>query len=189
MAFDARKANELFDSALRIWTKVKPAHDHSSTVLEPFSKLYGAGFAGPIAHADDSLKKCVEVAAALRKFTAKFAAPGSNRWKDGGTILAEFTNASVGRKVENQQAVLKLRQLADFLDQLKSISAAGKDFTGAAKIYADGIARLQRDTVAMGGNIEASRKASSDFANVATSSDHILPNVTAALQMAERMAR
>ncbi len=27
--------NALFDSALRIWSKVKPLHDHSSTVLEP----------------------------------------------------------------------------------------------------------------------------------------------------------
>ena len=189
MTFDVGKVNALFDSALRIWSKVKPLHDHSSTVLEPFSKLYGAGFSGPIAHADESLKKCVEVASALRKFTAKFAAQGSNRWKDGGTILAEFTNASVGRKAENQQAVLKLSQLADFIGQLKSYAAAGKDLTRVAKLYADGLAKLQMDTVALGGNLEASRTASNDFSNVMSASDYILPNVKAALKMAEGMAR
>ncbi len=189
MGFDVSKVNALFDSALRIWSKVKPINDHASTILEPFSKLYGAGFAGPIAHAHDHLKTCVSVAAALRKFTSKFAAPGINKWKDGGTILAEFTKAGVGRKADNQQAVVKLKQVVEFVGQLKAFSSAGKDLTAAAKIYADTLAKLQKDIVALAGNLEASKKATNEFANVMTSSDQILPGVKAALQMAEGLAR
>lgn len=189
MGFDVSKVNALFDSALRIWSRVKPAHDHASTVLEPFSKLFGAGFAGPIKHAHDHLKTCVEVAVALRKFTQKFAAPGINRWKDGGTILAEFTQAGVGRRADNQQAVSKLRQLVDFVVQLKAFALAGKDMTAAARLYADGLAKLQKDPVALGGNLEASTKATNDFAYVVTASEQILPGARKALQMAEMMAR
>lgn len=190
MAFDSRKVTALFDSAMRIWSKVKPVYDHSSTVLEPFSKLFiGISSADPMKYAGDSLKTCVEVSTAFRKFTRTFQAPGINRWKDGGTILAEFTNASVGRKAENQQAVLKLRQLADTLGEFKTLASAGKDFTSLAKIFDDLQAVSSQDSLAMYSNQLAAMRATNDFNSLITSSDQILPNVKSAIQMAEAMAR
>jgi hypothetical protein len=190
MGYDIKKVNSLFDSVALIWSQVKPASDVSAAALEPFSKLVGSSSAGPIKHCHEHLQKCVEVSVALKKFTTRFAAPGPTKWKDASAILTEFTGtgAGAGSNADHQQAVVKLKLLVDFVGQLKAFSSAGIDFTGAAKLHADTIAKQAKNTACLAGNLEAANKANNEFAAVISAAHQVLPKVKTALQLAEELA-
>lgn len=188
MGYDIKKVNSLFDSVALIWSQVKPASDDTAAALEPFSKLVGSSSAGPIKHCHEHLQKCVEVSVALKKFTTRFAAPGPTKWKDASAILSEFTGAGVGSNADQQQAVVKLKLLVDFVGQLKAFSSAGIDFTGAAKLHADTIAKQAKNTACLAGNLEAANRANNEFASVISAAHQVLPKVKTALQLAEELA-